>query len=152
MDVSIGVIRTVELVKDNTKRASFLAFLEVLIWFLIAKEALTTSDFNLMIAICYSLGYATGTYLGSFLSKKLIKGSVGLQVISSKITDNKILRLKKAGYGISSINMDDKNKKMLFIQVDKRKLSKLLGILEEIDPKSFITVNETKKVYRGYLT
>ena len=84
VDVSIGVIRTVELVKDNTKKAAVLAFFEVLIWFIVAREALR-GEANILIAIFYSLGYATGTLIGSYLSNKLIKGSVTIQVISYNI-------------------------------------------------------------------
>ena len=72
IDVSIGVIRTMELVKDHAIKAVILAFFEVLIWFLIAKEALTSNELNFLIAIFYSLGYACGTLIGAYLSKLLI--------------------------------------------------------------------------------
>lgn len=150
LDVSIGVIRTVELVKDNTVKAVILAFFEVLIWFLIAREALTSSDLNILIAIFYSLGYACGTLLGSYLSKLLIKGSVAVQVISSTILKKNITEIKNNGYGISSLNLDG-NKKMLIIEVDKKRLKSLLNLVKKIDDKAFITVSETKFVTNGYI-
>ena len=150
LDVSIGVIRTVELVKDNTIKAVILAFFEVLIWFLVAREALTSTDLNLMVAIFYSLGYACGTLLGSFLSKRLIKGSVGVQVISSIFNLKNINIIKRAGYGISSLKLDN-NKRMLFIEVDKKRLKELLHLINKIDNKSFITVSETKYVSNGFV-
>ena len=150
LDVSIGVIRTVELVKDNTIKAVILAFFEVLIWFLIAREALTSTQLNILIAIFYSLGYACGTLIGSYLSKTLIKGTVGVQVITSNINKKNINRIKKEGYGITSLKIDD-NKRMLFIEVKKKKLSKLLTLINKIDSKSFITVSDTKYVSNGYV-
>lgn len=150
LDVSIGVIRTVELVKDNTIKAVILAFFEVLIWFLVAREALTSTDLNLIVAIFYSLGYACGTLLGSFLSKRLIKGSVGVQVISSIFNLKNINIIKRAGYGISSLKLDN-NKRMLFIEVDKKRLKELLHLINKIDNKSFITVSETKYVSNGFV-
>lgn len=150
LDVSIGVIRTVELVKDNTFKAVILAFFEVFIWFLIAKEALTTNELNILIAIFYSLGYAVGTLIGSFLSKILIKGTVGVQVISSIINLRSINKIKKEGFGISSIKIDD-NKRMLFIEVDKKRLKKLLNLISRIDKKSFITVSDTRYVSNGFV-
>lgn len=150
LDVSIGVIRTVELVKDNTIKAVILAFFEVLIWFLVAREALTSTNLNLMVAIFYSLGYACGTLLGSFLSKRLIKGSVGVQVISSIFNLKNINIIKRAGYGISSLKLDN-NKRMLFIEVDKKRLKELLHLINKIDNKSFITVSETKYVSNGFV-
>lgn len=150
LDVSIGVIRTVELVKDNTYRAVVLAFFEVLIWFLIAKEALTTNELNILVAVFYSLGYATGTLLGSYLSKILIRGSVGVQVISSIINNKNIEKIKKEGFGVSSLRLDN-NKRMLIIEVNKKKLKRLIKIIQTIDSKSFITVSDTKFVSNGFV-
>ena len=150
LDVSIGVIRTVELIKDNTFKAVILAFFEVLIWFLIAKEALTSTELNLLVAIFYSFGYALGTLIGSYLSKRLIKGSVGVQVVSSSINIKNINKIKKEGYGISSLKLDN-NKKMLFIEVDKKRLNHLINLINKIDSKSFITVSETKYVSNGFV-
>lgn len=150
LDVSIGVIRTVELVKDNTIKAVILAFFEVFIWFLVAREALTSTNLNIVVAIFYSLGYAVGTLLGSFLSKVLIKGSVGVQIVSSVIKQSEIKIIKKEGFGISSLNLDNKNK-MLFIEVDKKRLKQLVNLINKIDNKAFITVSETKYVSNGFV-
>jgi len=149
LDVSIGVIRTIELVKDNTIKAVILAFFEVLIWFIVAREALT-NDLNIFIAIFYSLGYATGTLIGSYISKKFIKGSVGLQVISSKIKSKDINLIKDKGYGISTLTLDDR-KKLLIIEVDKKKTYDIINIIKKIDNKAFITATETKYVLNGYI-
>ena len=150
LDVSIGVIRTVELIKDNTIKAVILAFFEVLIWFLIAREALTSNELNLLVAIIYSLGYACGTLLGSYLSKKLIKGSVGVQIISKDIASKDINKIKRKGFGISSLDLDN-NKKMLIIEVDKKRLDDLINLIKDIDNKAFITVSETKFYANGYV-
>ena len=150
IDVSIGVIRMVELVKENAKKAVILAFFEVLIWFLVVKDALTSDDFNIFVAIFYALGYAAGTYLGSYLSKKLMKENVGVQVITCCVTNKEIRKIKKEGYGVSSVTMDGKNKKMLFLEVDEKKLKPLISFLESIDPHCFITISNRKMVYRGY--
>ena len=150
LDVSIGVIRTVELVKDNTNKAVILAFFEVLIWFLVAREALTTTDLNIFVAIFYSLGYAVGTLIGSYLSRRLIKGTVGVQVISSSLKNNDIQEIKKNGFGVSSLNIDN-NKKMLIIEVDKNRLKDLMSLINKIDNKSFITVSDTRLVSNGFV-
>ena len=150
LDVSVGVIRTVELVKDHTYRAVILAFFEVFIWFLIAREALTTAELNIVVAIFYSLGYACGTLLGSYLSKRLIKGSVGVQIISSSFNNKEINKVKKEGFGISSLSLDN-NKKLLLVEVDKKRLKSLLNIINKIDNKSFITVSDTRYVSNGFV-
>lgn len=151
LDVSIGVIRTMELVKDNILKAVILAFFEVLIWFLVVREALTVDNINMIVAIFYSLGYATGTLVGAYLSKKLIKGSVGVQVITTKIKTKEINKIKKDGFGISSLDLNGKDKKMLIIEVDKKSLKTLLKKIISLDNNAFITVSDTKYVSNGYV-
>lgn len=150
LDVSIGVIRTVELVKDNTFKAVILAFFEVLIWFLVAREALISNELNIIIAFFYSLGYACGTLIGSFLSKRLIKGSVGVQVISSNIKMKEIKKIKQNNFGVSSLSIDN-NKKMIIIEVDKKRIRELIELIKKLDNEAFITVSETKFVTNGYI-
>ena len=66
VDVSLGTIRTIITVKDKRFLASLIGFIEVLVWFVVAKEAINTDDNSILIAISYSLGFATGTYIGAY--------------------------------------------------------------------------------------
>ena len=150
LDVSIGTLRTIELVKEHTFKAVVLAFFEVFVWYLVARRALNTDILNILVAIFYAGGYATGTLVGSYLSRKLIKGSVAVQVISSKITHEEVEKIKSEGFGVSSLTLDN-NKKMLIIEVNKRKTSDLIKIIKKYDEKAFITVSDTKFVANGFL-
>ncbi len=149
LDVSLGVIRTMELVKNHTFKAVILAFFEVLVWFIVAREALTSSAFNMFVAIFYSGGYACGTLIGSFLSSIIIKGTSSLLVISKIIKNKEINYIKSNGYGLSSITLDNKNK-LLFIQVDNKKIKDLISLINGIDNKSFISVLDTKIKINGF--
>ena len=62
IDVSISTFRTMIMVKKKSFIIPILAFCEVFIWFIAARQALNTKIDSIMIPICYSLGYATGTY------------------------------------------------------------------------------------------
>ena len=146
IDVSLGVLRTISLFKNDTSKAVIIAFFEVFIWFIIAREALVNES-SIMVAIFYSLGYATGTYIGVKISSFFSKGTSTIQVITNKININSI---KEEGYGISSINMDN-NKKMLIIGTNNKQLNNLIKIIKELDDKAFIMVNESKYLLNGYL-
>ena len=61
LDVSLGTVRMIITVKGNKLVASLIGFFEILVWFLIVKEALNTTETSIFIALSYSLGYATGT-------------------------------------------------------------------------------------------
>ena len=64
VDVSLGTLRTRYFVKGKTIEPFIIAFVEVLIWFVVAREALNTDGNMFFIAISYAGGYATGTLIG----------------------------------------------------------------------------------------
>ena len=147
IDVSLGTVRTIIIVKDKRFVASLIGFFEMLIWFLVAKEAINTNNNSILIAIFYSLGFATGTYVGAYLSDRYVKGNFWVQVISDKKDLIKVVR--NNGYVVSELSIKgylNKERYMLFIQIDKQKYSKLQKIIKEYDEKAFIVVNETKYV------
>ena len=151
IDVSLGTIRTVYTVKNKHLIASFIGLIEVIVWFLIVQEALNSTSNNFFIAFSYSIGFAVGTYIGGILSNKLINTKLGIQVILSNKDDNIINKIRQMGYAVSIINLVSKdNKYMLYIQVDSKKYQKLIRLINSLDNKAFIVVNETKVVYNGY--
>jgi uncharacterized protein YebE (UPF0316 family) len=150
LDVTLGVIRTVEIVKKNTIKAVIIAFFEVLIWYIVAREALTYKEFNIVIAVCYSLGYAFGTLIGSFISNYFIGGNSGIFIVSKVINKKEINIIKNNGYRLSSLTLDNDNK-MLFIEVDNRKVKGLLSLIKSIDKQSFVCIIDAKKNFFNFL-
>ena len=92
LDVSLGTIRTMFVVMCKKLISSIIGFFEILVWFLVVKEALQTESNSIFIAISYSLGFATGNYIGALLSDKLITGNVSVQVFTNNNNLEKILR------------------------------------------------------------
>ncbi len=155
LDVSLGTIRTIIMVKGNSIKCAFIAFFEVFVWFIVAREALNTEHISLWIAISYSAGYATGTYIGSKLSNIFIKGNTTCQVITSKATKNNIKLLRDKGYALTILDIKDYydgiKKKMLLIEINNTKIKELSKLIRKIDNNAFITFSETKTVINGFI-
>ena len=83
IDVSLGTIRTILTVKERTLLSSIIGFMEVFIWYIIVKDALTGDTPVLLTAISYAGGYATGTFVGGKLASALVSGQVTMQVVTS---------------------------------------------------------------------
>lgn len=154
-DVSLGTVRTIVTVKGKTTIAAITGFIEVLIWFLVVKEALNTNETSIFIALSYAGGYATGTIIGGMLSDKYISGNLSVQVVLSNKSDDIVNKIRNYGYAVSVLDVKGKNeeqaKYMLFIEINKKKLDNLKKIIKYLDEKAFIVVNETKLVQNGYL-
>lgn len=152
-DVSLGTVRMLFTVKGRRFIASTIGFIEMLIWFLIVKEALNTDVTSLWVAISYAGGYALGTLLGSFLSEKLISGMVTVQAILSSANDEVVTMIRKAGYAVSVLDVkgqDDKPKYLLLIEVNKKRQNAVRKLIKDLDEKAFVIINDTKSVYNGY--
>lgn len=150
VDVGIGSIRTILLVKGKNFISMVLAFIEILIWFFVAKQTLTSEDSNLAIILSYAGGYAVGTYLGGLINKYFVKGVLTAFVVTSLDNKEMIDELKNANYGVSVISMED-NKLILLIELKKKNLKKLKSTIKEIDQSAFIIINESLHVENGYL-
>lgn len=153
IDVSMGTLRTIITVKGNRVVATVIAFFEALIWFLVVKEALTTDMKSIWIGLSYAGGFSVGTFVGSFLSSKFIKGTIGFQVILSNRNDETVDKLRNKGYAVSVVDVTGQNnekKYMLFIEINHQRRNELTNIIKNLDNKAFIVVNESKFVMNGY--
>ena len=153
IDVSLATLVTVFTVKSKRLTATLLGFIDVIIWFLVVKEALNTDITSLWITFSYASGYAVGTFIGTTLANKLINSKISMQVILNHVSKSKIEKIRKAGYAVSQVDCTGKNntkRLMLFIEVDKKHLQNLKSIITSIDKSAFMVINETKFVENGF--
>ncbi len=156
LDVTFGTLRTVYTVKGKQFIAAFIAFIEVLIWFVVARQALCGPlKHPVLIAISYSAGYATGTMIGTIISNLFVNGFVMLQAIIKKDDKKLIKEIRNAGYGLSIVplkhELDETAKEMLIIETNKKNSKNVIDIIKTSYPDAFIMINETKAIHNGLL-
>ena len=154
IDVTLGTIRTIYTVKDKVLLASAIGFFEVLVWFLIAKEALDTSTNSIFIGVFYALGFAAGTYIGGKVSRRVVKGNMTVQIITNKASNTWLKELREDGFAVSVMDIREKdnepNKYMFFMEIDSNDFDRVHKIIKRHDKKAFIVVNESKFVVNGF--
>ena len=154
IDVSISTFRMMIMVRKKSIFTPVLAFMEVFVWFIAARKALNTNIESILIPICYSLGYATGTYIGGCLSRKFIKNVNSIEVTTSRNNTKLINSLRSEGYAVSVISLKNnyrEKKDLLIIDVKSKNTQETVKLIKEIDPKAFIVVRDTKIVHNGYI-
>lgn len=155
IDVSISTFRTMIMVKKKSFITPILAFCEVFIWFIAARKALNTEINSIMIPICYSLGYATGTYLGGYLSRKFIKNVNTIEVITIRNNKKLIDHLRSRGIALSIIALKDSydkaNRDLIKIEIKSKLTMETIKLIKELDNKAFIVVRDTKVVHNGFI-
>lgn len=154
IDTSLATIRTIFIIRNKIFISTFIAFFEILVWFLIVKEAMNTSNNSIFIAISYSLGFAMGIFLGILITDKAITTVVSVNIVINKNRKEVLKSLieNNFAFSISKIKGRDliKNKDMLFIVTTNKKLNKLKKLIIDLDETAFIVVGDNKYIYNGY--
>lgn len=69
LDVIIGTLRTILIVKGKSLYAFIASFLEIFIWIFTIK--MTISSMDIYAYMFYALGYAIGTSIGIYINKRI---------------------------------------------------------------------------------
>ncbi|MFA5409106.1 MAG: DUF5698 domain-containing protein [Bacilli bacterium] len=152
IDVSLGTLSTVLVIRGRKGLGSIIGFIDVTIWFLIVRQALSIDNASIWIAIAYASGYAIGTYAGSWVEEKLALGNSSLTVITKGIRYDLVDVIREKGFAVSTIKFEGKDKEnlMLLIQINRKKINYISKIIREVAPDSFITISDTKQIINGY--
>ena len=73
LDVGIGTMRTIYNVKGKLKLSFICGFIEALLYYYVVRSALLSNITNIIVPLCYSLGYALGSLIGTYITHKVIK-------------------------------------------------------------------------------
>ena len=153
VDTSLATVRTVMVVKDRTMLAFVFAFFEVFVWFMIVREALTSVDNVLLLAIAYSAGYACGVMVGMYITDRFIVSNVSVNIVV-KQKKEVVDALVNHNFAVSVNRIKGKdlisNKYMIFVATTSKRIDELKSIITEIDDHAFIVVSENKSILGGY--
>lgn len=153
VDTSLATVRTVMVVKDRTMLAFVFAFFEVFVWFMIVREALTSVDNVLLLAIAYSAGYACGVMVGMYITDRFIVSNVSVNIVV-KQKKEVVDALVNHNFAVSVSRIKGKdlisNKYMIFVATTSKRIDELKSIITEIDDHALIVVSENKSILGGY--
>ena len=153
IDTSLSTVKTVLIVRNKSLLATLMAFCEVLVWFLIVKEALATEANPILIALSYASGYACGVLVGMYITDRFLESNVSVNIVvkqSRKIV--KTLIDNNFAISVSKIKGKDliSNKYMIFVATTNKRVADLKRIVTAIDSHAFIVVSENKYRIGGY--
>ncbi|MGI6710530.1 MAG: DUF2179 domain-containing protein [Bacilli bacterium] len=155
IEVSMGTIRVILVNKGFRKQASIIAFVEVLMWVFIASRVITGISQQPMKGVIYSLGFATGVFVGSKLEARLAFGKVLIQSISSIEKAEEIVKvLREDDIGCTELAAKgkDKDRTLLMIYANRKGKDEIVEKIREIDDRAFIVVHDVSDLTGGYIT
>ena len=152
-DVSLDTLRIIFISKGYKFIAPVIGFFEILIWIVVITRIMQNLD-NWLCYVAYAGGFATGNYIGMLLDEKLAIGYEMVRVITKKDAHELTNALRKAGYGVTSVNAMGMQGEVgiLYIVINRKKLNEIIGMINEYNPNAFYTIENinfvNKKVFQ----
>jgi uncharacterized protein YebE (UPF0316 family) len=151
-DVSLGTLRTMNVIQGRRGVAWMLGFCEILIWVFAVSKVIGNLQ-QPAYAIAYAFGFATGTYVGITFEKWMALGEQVVRVFTregAKI----VAQLRSEGYRVTSFEGEGRDGAihMLFIEIPRRKTPDILAFVRQIDPNCFYIVDDVRLVSLASIT
>lgn len=147
-DVSIGTVRTIVTVQGRSVLAFCLAVFEVTIWITVVSTVIRQIADMPVLAIFYSLGYATGNVVGIMVEKRLAFGMIILKVFTMKHGKVMADEFRQGGQPVTVFNGEGMTGPVneLYNVCRRRDLRRLIPRVQAIDPDAFYVVEMARDV------
>ena len=150
-DVTLGTLRIVMTVRGRKLFAALFGFIEVTI-FVVAISRVVRNMGNPWLVLGYSSGFAAGTLVGMTIEERLALGWTVVRIISTDLSKRVAEALRQVGFGVTEMSGQGMRGTVQIFEVVVRRadLPKVLQTVDQVDSKAFVTVEETRRVYRGW--
>ncbi|MBR9703317.1 DUF2179 domain-containing protein [Candidatus Woesearchaeota archaeon] len=147
IDVGLGTIRVIFISRGHKAVSTVIAFVEISVWLLAAREVFGNLDSPLY-ALAYAAGFAAGTYIGLFISEHLTIGKVLVRVITRRPARRLIARLKERGYRLTWMDAQSSqgHVNVMFFVVDSDRMEEMTRLIKKFNPRAFYSVEDVRRV------
>ena len=151
VDVSMGTMRQILIIRGRRGVASISAFFEIMIWILAISRVITELD-KIYYMIAFALGFASGNYLGSYIEEKIALGYMFAYIVPKRSGDL-AHKLREAGFGVTVIHgIGLKGPEPIYnVLFRRRDTPRLLDIIKKYDRSAFYTLMDVRAERGGYV-
>lgn len=144
VDVSLGTLRTVLIVRGRKNIAFVIGFLEVLIWITVISSVVQKTS-NPVYAVSYAFGYALGTYVGLTIETWVSMGEQVVRIFTRK-AEALAPELRFRNFGVTEFSGvgRDGPVHMLFLQCARRQVGRVIEFVTSQDPDAFYIVDDVR--------
>lgn len=152
VDVSLGTLRTVAVVRGRVVLASVLGFFEVSIWVLAISGVMRTLD-NPLNVLGYALGFALGNAVGISIDRRLALGTIVMRVITRRRGPELVSSLRDRGLRVTEFEGRGRDGPvtMLFTLLERVDARAAQALAEQVDPDCFIVFEDPRGANRTLL-
>jgi uncharacterized protein YebE (UPF0316 family) len=143
VDVSIGAVRIIMIVRRERWIAGLLGFFESLTW-VIAAGLVFSNLGSPVRMVAYAAGFGAGTILGSTVERALKLGRTVLRVITPIESPEVAPLLRDAGFRVTVVNAEGRNGdvRLAFTVIPRKRADEVLSIVAQANDEAFVTLED----------
>ena len=144
IDVSLGTVRTICVVRGYRLIAAVLGFAEVMVWIVAVSGVLR--EFTLLKVLAYGVGFAAGNAVGIWMEQQVALGQQVVFVISKRFSHDIAFAMRLAGYMVTQLAAEGRDGPltMLFIVTSRKATGSVMRIVESVDREAIAMVNDVR--------
>ena len=152
VDVSLGTVRMLLIMRGQKVWAPVIGFFEVLVWLLAAGTAIQHLESPWHV-LGYAGGFAAGNLVGILIEQRLAFGFASVQVFAPSHGQELADALRAFGHGVTQLQGRGRQGPvdLLMSIVKRRDLPAISALVNDLAPESFVTVEEPNAIHHGWL-
>ncbi len=145
-DVTLGTLRTILVVRGKVLLSSVLGFVEVSIWIVVITRVVKNLD-NPWNMLGWAAGFAVGNAVGILVERRLAMGKMVLRIITRRQSETVAAALRGAGFGVTIFDGRGLTGpvKLLYLVLDRSKLSGVKQLAMETDPEAVLITEDVRE-------
>jgi uncharacterized protein YebE (UPF0316 family) len=145
IDVTLGTVRTIMVVRGYRRWACVLGFFEVLVWIFVVTRVIHGLAENPLFAVSYALGFAAGNFVGITLDNRLGFGQQVVQVFSRR-GGELATEMRTKGVRMTCFQGAGRDgpTSMLMIVADRGLIPGLIKEARRLDPECYYSVEDVR--------
>ena len=145
MDVSLGTVRTISVVRGARWTAAVLGFCEVIVWITAVSGVLVQP--TVVKVVSYGLGFALGNACGVWLESKLAMGQQRVIAMSRHYNQAIAMALRMADYTVTEVPARGGRGEvaMCFVIAPRKRTPRIIQIIKGADGDAVVVVEDVRQ-------
>ncbi len=150
-NMSLDTVRVMMVMRGRRLAAWILGFIQTVIYVGVLTTVIQDLT-NVLNLVAYAGGFATGNVVGMWVEERLAIGHINLRIISPKLGNAIVKRLRDNGYAVTEIPARGKDGAVTLLNASiyRRHVGEVMAIVQTVDAEAFMTAEDVRPVRRGF--
>lgn len=149
---AVGTIRLVVMARGRFWLTAMLGFIEALIFAWVTANVIADLS-NALVLFAYCAGFSLGIYVGMAIEARFVTSYVKVNIVTRNGGHDIAMKLREMGHGVTEIQGEGGTGEvtMLSSVVQRVHVPEVLKTVYGLQPKAFVTLEETRSMQHGWL-